>query len=66
MSKYVLFSRGASEDIVEIARESAGWVCQEQVIYLKFEFDRVEPNEPKPGDNLVRMSLDRSVCLDLP
>src|SRR5207302_6889447 len=66
MSKYVSFNRGASEDIVEIAHEKAGWVCQEQVVYLKFEFAAVEPNEPKPGDSLVRTSLNRSVCLDLP
>jgi hypothetical protein len=66
MSKYVSFSRGASQDIVEIAHEKAGWVCQEQLVYLRFEFDGVEPNEPKSTDSLVRTSLDRSVCLDLP
>ena len=66
MSKYVSFSRAASEDIVEIGHEKAGWVCQEQVIYLTFEFDRGEPSDPKPGDSLVRTSLNRSVCLDLP
>lgn len=66
MSKYVSFSRGASQDIVEIASEKAGWVCQEQLVYLRFEFDGVEPNEPKSTDSLVRTSLDRSVCLDLP
>lgn len=66
MSKNVSFNRGASEDIVEIAHEKAEWVCQEQLVYLIFEFDAVEPNEPKPGDSLVRISLNRSVCLDLP
>jgi hypothetical protein len=66
MSKYVSFSRGASQDIVEITHEKEGWVCQEQLIYLRFEFDGVEPNEPKSTDSLVRTSLDRSVCLDLP
>jgi hypothetical protein len=66
MSKYVSFRQGASEDVVEIAHEKAGWLCQEQVIYLAFEFDGVEPNEPKPGDSLLRTSLNRSVCLDLP
>jgi len=66
MSKYVSFSRGASEDIVEIAHERAGWVCQEQLVYLMFEFDGVEPSEPKSTDRLVRTSLDRSACLDLP
>jgi hypothetical protein len=43
MSKYVLFDRGASEDTVEIAHERAGRVCQEQVVYLTFEFEAVEP-----------------------
>jgi len=66
MSKFVSFSRGASQDIVEIAHEKAGWVCQEQLVYLRFEFDGVEPNEPTSTDSLVRTSLDRSVCLDLP
>lgn len=66
MSKYVSFSRAASEDIVEIAREKAGWVCQEQVIYLTFEFARDEPGEPNPADSLLRTCLNRSVCLDLP
>ena len=28
ISKYAFFSRAASQDIVEIAREKAGWVCQ--------------------------------------
>ena len=65
-SKYVSFSRGASQDIVEIAHEKAGWVCQEQLVYLRFELDGIEPNEPKSSDSLVRTSLDRSVCLDLP
>jgi len=65
MSKYVSFSRGASEDVVEIAHEPAGWVCGE-VIYVTFAFDGVEPSEPKPGDSLLRTSLNRSVCLDLP
>jgi hypothetical protein len=66
MSKYVSFNRGASEDTVEIAHEKAGWVCQEQVVYLTFKFDGVELNEPKPGDSLVQTSLNRSDCLDLP
>ncbi len=60
MSKYVSFNRGASEDVVEIAHEKAGWVCQEQVVYLTFEFAAVEPNEPKPGDSLVRTSSSNS------
>ena len=66
MSKYASFSRAASQDIVEIAHEKAGWVCQEQLVYLRFEFDGVEPNEPKSADSLVRTSLERSGCLDLP
>jgi hypothetical protein len=66
VSRYVSFNRGASEDIVEIADERAGWICQEQLVYLTFEFDAVETNEPKPGDSLVRTSLNRSACLDLP
>jgi len=65
-SKYVSFDRGASEDIVHIARERAGWICQEELVYLTFEFAAGEPNEPAPGDRLVKISLDRSVCLDLP
>ena len=59
MSKYVSFSRGASQDTVEIAHERAGWICQEQLVYLKFEFDGVEPNQPRSTDSLVRTSLER-------
>jgi hypothetical protein len=66
MSRYVSFDRGVPKDFVKIAHEKEGWVCQEQNVYLIFEFDAVEPNEPKPNDRLVRTSLDRSVCLDLP
>ena len=69
MSKYVLFDRGASEDVVDIAHEKAGWFCQEQIACLRFEFAAVEPMKglaADPGDRLVRTSLDRSVCLDLP
>jgi hypothetical protein len=66
MSRYASLDRAASKDIVKIAREKEGWVCQEQNVYLIFKFDAVEPTEPKPDDRLVRTSLDRSVCLDLP
>lgn len=66
LSKYVSFTRAASEDIVEIAHEKAGWFCQEQLVYLRFEFDGAQPNEPRPMDILVRTSLKRSLCLDLP
>jgi len=66
MSKYVSFNRAASEDIVEVARERAGWICQEQLVYLAFELDATEPNEPEPTDRLLRISLNRSLCLDLP
>ena len=66
MSKYVSFNRGGSEDTVEVARERAGWICQEQLIYLTFEFSATEPHQPDPVDRLVRISLNRSLCLDLP
>jgi hypothetical protein len=69
MSKYVSFNRGASEDIVEIAQERAGWICQERLVYVTFEFAAVEPKKElvaAPGDSLVRISLNRSLCLDLP
>jgi hypothetical protein len=45
MSMYVSFNRGPSEDIVEIAHERAGWICQEQLVYLRFEFAAVETRE---------------------
>jgi hypothetical protein len=69
MSKYVSFNRAASEDIVEIAHERAAWICQEQLVYVTFEFAAVEPKKElvaEPGDSLVRISLNRSLCLDLP
>ena len=69
MSKYVSFNRGLSEDIVEIAHERAGWICQEQLVYLRFEFAAVEPEKKlvaESGNSLVRISLNRSLCLDLP
>ena len=77
MSKYISFNReccvgpkrGTFDDLVEIAHEKAGWVCQEQVVYVAFEFATVEPKREwvaDPGDRLVRTSLYRSVCLDLP
>ena len=76
MSKYVSFEReccvgpkrGTFDDLVEIAHEKAGWVCQKQVVYVAFEFAAVEPKRgwvADPGDRLVRTSLYRSVCLDL-
>ena len=66
MSRYVSFNRGASQDTVDVAREGPGWVCKDQLVYLVFEFDRTEPSKPEPTDRLVRISLDRSLCLDLP
>lgn len=77
MSKYVSFNReccvgpkrGTFDDLVEIAHEKPGWVCQEQVVYVAFEFaavDRKREWVADPGDRLVRTSLYRSVCLDLP
>jgi hypothetical protein len=68
MSRYVSFNRGAEADVVEIGREKAGWICQEQVVYLYFEFAASEPNDKRiaDSDRLVRISLFRSVCLDLP
>ena len=79
MSRYVSFSqgccvdpkRGALEDLVVIAHEKEGWVCQEQVVYVQFEFAARESPERRelaadPEDKLVGISLDRSVCLDLP
>lgn len=77
MSKYVSFNReccvgpkrGTFDDLVEIAHEPEGWFCQEQVVYAAFEFAAVEPKREwvaDPGDRLVRTSLYRSVCLDLP
>ena len=68
MSKYVSFNRGPSEDIVEIAQR-AGWICQEQLVYLRFEFAAVEPEKKlvaESGNRLARISLNRSLCLDLP
>jgi hypothetical protein len=77
MSKYVSFGReccvgpkrGTFDDLVEIAHEKPGWVCQGQVVYIAFEFAAAQTNgdwKPDPGDRLVRTSLYRSVCLDLP
>lgn len=75
MSRYVSFSngnivaRGAYDEIVEIAREKEGWVCQEQVIYVVFKFAASEPQRKgaaNPEDRLTGTSLDRSFCLDLP
>jgi hypothetical protein len=76
MSKYVSFNRfccvgpkrGAYDDLVEIGHEKPGWVCQEQLVYVAFEFAAVEPSEKSVADSdrLVRASLFRSVCLDLP
>jgi hypothetical protein len=75
MSKYVSFDRsccvgpkqGAFDDLVEIGHEKAGWVCQEQFVYVAFEFSAVEPNKKwvADSDRLVGTSLYRSVCLDL-
>jgi hypothetical protein len=58
MSRYVSFNRGPSEDIVEIAHERAGWICQEQLVYLRFEFAAVEPEKKlvaESGNSLVRI-----------
>ena len=73
MSRYVSFShagsRGAFDDMVAIAHEKEGWVCQEQVVYAVFEFASVHPETElaaDPEDRLVGTSLHRSVCLDLP
>jgi hypothetical protein len=77
MSKYVSFGReccvgpkrGTFDDLVEIAHEKPGWICQGQVVYVAFEFAAAESNrgwDVDPGDRLVRTSLYRSVCLDLP
>jgi hypothetical protein len=77
MSKYVSFGqeccvgpkRGTFDDLVEIGNEKAGWVCQEQVVYVAFEFAAVEPKKEwaaDPRDRLVGTRLYRSVCLDLP
>jgi hypothetical protein len=76
MSRYVSFSHGsmgpnraAYDDLVEVAHEKEGWVCQEQVVYVVFEFAAIEPQRElaaDPEDRLVGTSLYRSVCLDLP
>jgi len=66
MSKYVSFNRQASEDTVEIAHERAGWICQEQLVYLTFELESKKQLVADPEDSLVRISLNRSLCLDLP
>lgn len=74
MSRYVSFShelgsRGAFDDRVEIAHEEEGWLCQKQFVYVVFQFAATEPDREvaaKPEDRLVGISLDRSVCLDLP
>jgi len=53
---------------VEIGHEKAGWVCQEQVVYVAFEFAAVEPKKEwvaDPRDRLVVTRLYRSDCLDL-
>lgn len=65
MSRYVSFNRMDSEDIVDIAREKEGWICQEQLVYLAFDFES-KRKVADPGDSLVRISLNRSLCLDLP
>ena len=77
MSRHVPFNRdccvgperGTFDDLVEIAHEPEGWVCQEQVVYVAFEFAAVEPKTQwvaDPEDRLVKTSLFRSICLDLP
>lgn len=76
MSRYVSFDKGcirpncgAYADLVEIGRENAGWVCQDQIVSAAFEFATAEPDTKwvdSPGDRLVRISLFRSDCLDLP
>jgi hypothetical protein len=66
MSRYVSFNREDSEDTVEIAHERAGWLCQEQLVYLTFEFEPKKQLVADPGDSLVRIFLNRSLCLDLP
>src|SRR5262249_61721181 len=66
MSRYVSFShgnvkpRGAYDDIVEIAREKEGWICQEQVVYVVFKFAANEPEREvaaNPEDRLTGTSL---------
>jgi hypothetical protein len=49
---------------VDIGHEKAGWVCQEQVVYVAFEFAAVEPKKEwvaDPRDRLVGTRLYRSV-----
>jgi hypothetical protein len=61
--------RGTLDDLVKIAHEEEGWVCQRQVVYAAFEFAAIDPKRESvadPEDRLVRSSLYRSVCLDLP
>jgi hypothetical protein len=45
--------------------EKEGWICQEQLVYLAFDFES-EKQVADPGDSLVRVSLNSSLCLDLP
>ncbi len=58
----------AMDDLVEVGHEKAGLICIERSVYVAFQFAAVEPNEQwvADSDRLVRTTLFRSVCLDLP
>jgi hypothetical protein len=58
----------AMDDLVEVGHEKAGLICIERSVYVAFQFAAVEPNEHwvANSDRLVRTTLFRSVCLDLP
>jgi hypothetical protein len=56
-------SGGTFDDITRIGREDAPWYCNEQNIYVAFEFVAVEPRDPKklmyslPSDELKKIIL---------
>jgi len=74
-SKHVSFTQEccvgskAWTDLVAIAYEH-GWVCQEEVVNVAFQFAATEPKTDlyvgNPEDRLVGIYLDRQGCLYLP
>ncbi len=57
-------------DLVQIAEEDPSWPCMRRKIHVGFEFASTEPHVKlsfaEDSDRLIRISLFRSVCLDLP
>jgi hypothetical protein len=57
-------------DLIQIAEEEPRWPCMRRNIHVAFEFASTEPHDElsfaQDSDRLIRISLFRSVCLDLP